>query len=518
MRVFSACLLAALAASASPPQVDRYQLLRRLSLDLRGRVPSVEEYQALDGALDVPASTIEAFLRSDDFRAAMRRYHESLFWPNVQNVRMTDGGMSLVPDFAADVLSMPGRRGLLRGATPSGCGDFEQTNFDPAYPGEFRPDPAFVRSPAPGVRQEGWRWVNPYWNPATRIRACAYDAQESVRAALPNGQMVSCVTRDGDAAPGCGCGKGLRYCYAPGVAATAPVLASMREQLGRSVDEVTVGGRPYTDLILATTAWDDGTIGFWRKNLASHYSLQRVFALPDPGVDLAERDFTDKSFAKVERGGLHAGVLTLPGYLLRFQTNRGRANRFRIDFLCNWFTPPAELEKPAAGVCGDTNSDLTQRCNCRYCHQVLEPMAAHWGMFVMAGVTEMTDRALFPLRNSACTSASSPFCNRFYVSQPDAHNAGALVPYQFADAHPEIVSAIEGGPRLLAQEAVSSGQFAQCAVQKLWFLFLNQEMYEPGALVTPRLAQMASGFANSGYALPWLVEQIVSSPDYRQSR
>ena len=69
MRTLLAALLVALAARAAddcaaPHDVDRWQLLRRLSLDLRGRVPSVEEYQALDQAADLPSGTIEAWLQT----------------------------------------------------------------------------------------------------------------------------------------------------------------------------------------------------------------------------------------------------------------------------------------------------------------------------------------------------------------------------------------------------------------------------------------------------------------------
>ena len=42
----------------------------------------------------------------------------------------------------------------------------------------------------------------------------------------------------------------------------------------------------------------------------------------------------------VEAGPAHAGVLTSPAYLLRFQTHRARANRFHVSFLCQPFVAP----------------------------------------------------------------------------------------------------------------------------------------------------------------------------------
>ena len=69
--------------------------------------------------------------------------------------------------------------------------------------------------------------------------------------------------------------------------------------------------------------------------------------------------FGDDTWAPVDRKGLHAGVLTLPGYLLRFQTDRGRANRMRITMTCEYFVPPAKME-PAPG-CQPDGNDLTKR-------------------------------------------------------------------------------------------------------------------------------------------------------------
>src|SRR3954463_3245729 len=75
--------------------LDKYQYLRRLSLDLRGRVPTVEEYEALDTVGDVPRLLIQTWLATDDFRLAMRRYHEAMLWPNLSNLRINDQGANL---------------------------------------------------------------------------------------------------------------------------------------------------------------------------------------------------------------------------------------------------------------------------------------------------------------------------------------------------------------------------------------------------------------------------------------
>src|SRR3954467_7604193 len=284
-------LLLAFAAGAADvcapgDALDKYQYLRRLSLDLRGRVPTVEEYEALDTVGDVPRLLIQTWLATDDFRLAMRRYHKAMLWPNLSNLRINDQGANLGAAATAagePIYYTPGFRAAIRRGGDVPCGDFEQTHFDPAHPGEPRPAPAFVRTVDVNgvtVRQEGYRTISPYWDPTTKAKACAYDLQETAQALHPNGRTVSCSSREADALPECGCGRGLRYCYGPGPAVIPPVLASFREQLGRHVDDVSVGGRPYTDLVLSTDAWENGPLGFWKKNLSPHYSLPSLFAMP----------------------------------------------------------------------------------------------------------------------------------------------------------------------------------------------------------------------------------------------
>ena len=72
--------------------IDKYQLLRRLSLDLRHRLPSYEAYRQLDGEDTVPDSVVEEYLQSDEFRETIRRYHRKLLWPNISNVQLATVG------------------------------------------------------------------------------------------------------------------------------------------------------------------------------------------------------------------------------------------------------------------------------------------------------------------------------------------------------------------------------------------------------------------------------------------
>jgi hypothetical protein len=531
--LFALCtLLPALAAAQVSPtcdesrDLDKYALLRRLSLDLRGKAPSYEEYLALDTQSSVPSSTITSWLASDDFRVVMRRYHEDLFWPNVTNVALNNVNSQLVQLTGPDAwaISSAGKRRIFRGLSDittvngSQCGDFEQTQFTTG----FVPVASAVRTVVVNgttVKQEGWRMVTPYWS-TTPIKVCAYDAMETTSVTV-SGKVIPCNSVDADARPECGCGPGLAYCYGPTANVRTVIQQAMREQLNLMVDRVSTGGQPYTELITSRSAPTNGPLVFWKKNLAPHLSYSRIVALPDPNEPLTNATWTDTTWRQTDRGSaLHAGVLTTPAYLLRFQTNRGRANRARIDFECESFVPPSQLETAANG-CNESGGDLTQRCTCRYCHRQLEPLAGHFGNFSEAGTTLMTDLTLFPRTKSSCVNNGGTFCSRFYVTDDSADNPGALLPYQYADAqHPDITSALASGPRGRADAIIADGTFARCTVKRAWSYFMKREMRLLGTdpEETAALTSLTTGFTTNNYSLPWLVEQIVSQPAYRRVR
>ena len=515
--------------------LDKYQLLRRLSLDLRGHVPSYEEYEALAEHDTVPEAWVKEWMTSEGFRLVARRYHESLLWPNVSNVRWVGTNARLTAlTFGAQAISSTGKRRTYRGVTDlvttahgAQCGDFEQTNFDPAFPGQFRPHPDHIvyenKGTTTETRQEGWRMVEPYWAPGTQVKVCAYDAQLTPTVVIGSGanaRTVSCGSSDADGRRECGCGPNLQWCHPQSATPVeTPIRDALREQMGRQVDEVTVGGRPYTDLILSTTAWQNGKIAFWKRHLAGHYNLSLTFNVAHPDETIADLPFTDDTWVKVDRGPMHAGVLTLPAYLLRFQTDRGRANRQRIAFECEHFAPPAVL--PTQQGCSTTTDDLMNRCSCQYCHEVLEPLAARFGKFAEAGTTLMTDATRFPPQNTACASNNpSAFCRRFYVTESGAPRRGWLQPLQFADVYPHIQAAYDEGPRGRAQQLIETGAFARCTVKRVFAHFVKRELRVSGesADELELMQSLASGFTQNEYSYPWLVERVVSLPQYRRVR
>lgn len=522
---FAILLAPSMAPSEPPPEcarsqeLDKYQLLRRLSLDLRHRLPSYEEYRALDAEEGVPDTVVDDYLESDEFRVVMRRFHESLLWPNVSTVALNNQNSGLNKnDHDVFRLAAGGRQRAYRGVNPSTCGDFEQTNFD----GQGRPVP---RAPTDDVpyEQEGWVEVAPYWDPANPIRVCAFDAQTATEGPGNGGRTVACNGPDAQQSAECGCGPNLRWCYGPRAQVADVIWSSMREQLLRLVDDVTVGGRPYSELLTARRTHVNGPLLFWWKNLANMVALNRTYnplgdgELPGSG----EPDWTQASWSTIDREGPQAGVLTLPAYALRFQTNRGRANRFRIVFTGQYFVPPSNLDDVD---CDDLAEDLTQRCNCRTCHQVLEPIAAHFGAFAEAGTALITDREKFPLFNESCIGRGDATCNRFWITDPTRHNAGALAPYQFADIdddlHRQILENLESGPPGLVARVLEDGTFASATVRNLFHTLMAREMTldplaDEGEI--DLLAELTDELRESD-DIRALVKRLVTLPQYRRVR
>ncbi len=505
-------------------ELDRYHLLRRLSLDLRHRLPDYEEYLALDGESTVPDSLIEAWMAGDEFRIAMRRFHEHLLWPNVRNVRLADPVFILTkPRGDADgifSIRSAARRSVYRGDGQLTCLDQEQTDFDETG----HPIPIVEEG---NTRREGWVRVRPYWAPETTIRVCAYDAQTTPTAPSRNGEVTSCSEFGAQRNPRCGCGPDLRWCYGPDVART--ITEMMREQLLRLIDAHTVGGKPYSGILTDTTVEMNGTLDFWKKHLAhlvSPFRIYNAWQRGDPELP-EDPDFLDTTWrpAEVDPEMGHAGILTLPAYTLRFQTNRSRANRFRIVFTGQYFVPPAD---PTDTDCDPVADDLTQRCTCRYCHQVLEPLAAAFGKIAEAGSALISDREVFPIYEPACDPLVSTIvpriCERFYVTDPAAYNPGTLLPYQYADVgdaiHQQIADNLEGGPISLARRTIASGQFAAAIVKHLFHTFMGREMIlDPSRPENEidLLRQLTEEFqAHDDFKT--LVKRLVHLPQYRRIR
>jgi len=466
-------------------------------------VPEVEEYESTsdDG---VSGALLDSWLASPQFTERVILHHRSLIWNNVEPVDIVDSDSRLseiddiwyVDDNPSEV-----RRGVRDGH----CGDLPAV-FD-AY-GRPIPIEAFD-----GTMQEGWVWVNPYWEPDVPIQVCAFDA--AVTEFTQSG--TDCKTRDAEFDPECGCGPELRWCRVNGIeqVINQGFGADVDRRVARLLDE----DRSYLDLFQDDTGYINGPIVHFYRHLIGK-SDDVDFA---PGqVDVArlpDLHYTDTdTYVAVDLGDQHAGVLTSPAWLLRFQTNRGRANRFYNSFLCQPFQPPdgglTGLDDPNPSL------DLTKRAGCAYCHALLEPAAAHWGRWPQAGAGHL-DPVGYPPFDADCEACAvfntpcSERCDDYYVTDPinseEFDYLGWLHSYEFLEDR--YIDNVEQGPELLVAQTITDGRLPACVATRTAEWLLGRPMADADQAW---IDELSTHFVGSDYRYRELVKKIVTSDNYRR--
>lgn len=503
------------AESASCPAddglLDGPATLRALSLDLRGVVPTPEDLALLDADGAVPESLIDEWMDTDEFAWRVERFHESLLWPNVTDIRLMSNRQRLIQD--GDVwfryLVAPSYRG-----GPVSCGDFEaSTDADGGF---------VLRETEEGYTQEGWVWVTPYWDPANPVKVCAYEAQEAQ--VSPWG--TACDTYDGRYDPYCGCGPNLAWCDTAelghnGDNPNPPVAVAIAGDLKRRVHRVIDQDLSYLELLTGRTMFVNGPLVHflrYQTQLPAHVRFNEVPIDPAILPDLA---FEDKdTWTEIELGDEQAGVLTSIAYLMKFQTRRSRVNRFYNAFLCQPFQPPdgglEDLDDP------DASLDLTQREGCSYCHALLEPAGAHWGRWgeYGAGYLDPAEHDAYSEDCAWCATTGescSPICESYYVIDPLSSEeepwVGWMKGYEFVEERH--LDNIDEGPVKMVREAVADGRLPACVAKNTATWLLGRELDDNDA---DWLAELSDTFTGSNYDYKALVKAIVTSENYRRAR
>jgi hypothetical protein len=490
------------------PELDLNATLRAISLDVRGRAPSPEEYALLDGQTDIPEALVDEWLASEDFVTRAVRWHRELLWTNISNVSLTSfrGGLGTSPD-GIYFRNLPST--LYRGNPNTPCLN---------QPVQFDANGEIVATVQPdGTRREGYVNVSPYWAPTTTLKVCAFDAQDAL--VSPDG--VQCGTSAGYSDAHCGCGPDLRWCKAGNV--NAQTVSAMALDVEKRVAAMVREDRPYTELFTSRRAFVNGPlVHFYRyqTGIPDNVSVEPVSLNVATLPDLA---FTDKdTWVEIELPVGHAGVLTSPAYLLRFQTNRARANRYFNAFLCQPFQPPA-TGIPVGDPVAMREPDLQKRHGCKYCHAMLEPAASHWGRWPQRGAGFL-DETRFPETREDCAlcarngTTCSAECNAYYFTRASYDSEkpylGLLTAYHFL--RPEHLANVEQGPSYLMRSTIVDNRMPACVsrhmVEKLAGRLLLPEE-EP--LVTET---MAREFVTSNYSFKTLIKSVVMSPVYRRVR
>lgn len=534
--IVAATLLTPAEAECSDPALCRPQqtrltdhgFLRSLSLDIRGTVPTPAEYERMASASDPRAETeamLDEWLTTDEFAQRVVRRHRALLWPNITDQRRLFNFRRRVSNTAVETggeriyhQSTQQTRELYRGIQDGGDG----------YTGSVgcRNEPAVITDGVIEVDadgREGYVMVRPYWDMSTEIRVCAFDAQENRFS--PTGTDCSANGATGDAA--CGCGPNLRWC--PTSTVEVEVLRSFAEEAEQRVAAHVLADEPYHELLTSRRAFFNGPLAHYyryQSGSPNGVTLQPVALDADGLPDLAIDDpggiawSEDEVWSESELPAEHAGLLTHPVFLLRFQTNRARANRVFDAFLCQPFQPP-EGGIPLDDEVAAAQPDVQLRPGCNYCHAVLEPSAAYWGRWTQQGGGFLAPDE-FPEFRQECYDCGrglepcSTVCRNNYVtralSPEEMPNLGRLQAFEFLrDEHR---ANVEAGPAALIRQGLADGRFTSCSVRNTASWLLGRELTDDEEAWARDLTQ---DFLGSDFRYRELVRAIVTSETYRRA-
>lgn len=516
------------------------RLYFKLSVDLRGRVPTVEEYAALDEVDDdgdVPEALLDEMIASEEFAGRMREYHRSIYFPVIggTNGALRDNDMTLKEqtigggEVAWASISTARRKKYRGGDGSHVCQNKPQTEIQPTYkPGDVPTCPPAGSDAAGEFCREGYTTIKPYWDPATSIRVCAFEAQDAKTYNVPSKGDFPCNTDVAQAQITCGCGPSLDYCMKSTSDLDNEIRAAWQEQFLLMVDEVIMGGERYEWLFTTKDVFTNGVLDHYYKHLAEASGTSRVYNAPStsdyPLPD--DPDWLDKSFRREKRTGIHSGILTLPAFTLRYQTNRGRANKVYQALMGKYFIPP----DPKDSMCETEGTDLTKRCVCRKCHETLEPLAAYFGAITEAGSALVNDLPAEHPTVTACKAifppaSSTSWCNRFYIeTKVGDESVWRQRALEFMDTHPEVKEHYDAGPGALFAVAAAKtpegepGLFWQASVRQMFEYLMKREMdLDPSSPENEReiLVDLATMLESTG-DFKALVKQIVTLPAYRR--
>ncbi|HVE85634.1 MAG TPA: DUF1585 domain-containing protein [Myxococcales bacterium] len=372
------------------------------------------------------------------------------------------------------------------------------------------------------IQREGWETVPvPFYEPAgslrTTVQMCAIEAQD--RQVNP-GTLETCETGRFVSDRSCGCGAGARRCEGLGAAVHNARIAAFNMEPELIADSVLRRDEPYFNLLTTQRSFVNGTLSqFYRQNQGT--GVWTVSAPADLSLvpDVPYNQTT--TWVEYARDDWHSGVLTSAEYLYRYATWRSRIAAFYDAMLCTHFAPPPNATLPSPDDTCNRENNLAQRCGCSYCHATIEPLGAHWGRFGERGSTYL-DPALFPrvdVRCRDCAINGDAFCGGTctnYVMQAfdgdGANSLGLLKTYLYRTSLEE--ENIAGGPELLVQRMLATGDLEKCTARRIWKEMLGRPMTQ--AEEDAYLDDMVTAFVSNGWNLKALIEWVVTSDLYRR--
>ena len=189
-------------------------------------------------------------------------------------------------------------------------------------------------------------------------------------------------------------------------------------------------------------------------------------------------------WVRVEDRGAHAsGLLTMPIFLTKFGSRRGRAHVLYSTFLCREFVAGDVKLEPS------TEPNLMKRSGCNTCHVALEPLSAYFsrvksptGRTCRSELSHQDDHQV-PERRSDEDVGHVQKLLRPRVHRQDADLLrGAYASEENANA----------GPAGIAQYLVTSKEFPGCIAQKVSESFLGRPVSTDDMPVSSSSSSMRS--------------------------
>ncbi len=359
----------------------------------------------------------------------------------------------------------------------------------------------------------------PYWMAANAPQQpmCAIEAQ--ARDTNP-WTMESCNTGRFTGDRACGCGVKSNRCESSNTALHTARINAFNDEPTLIADSVLRRDEDYFNILTTRRSFVNGTLSqLYRQNQSPQSWLVTPPTARDAIPDVPLNDTT--TWVEFTRDEYAAGVLTTPSWLYRFPTQRARVNHFYEVFLCKHFAPEAGAVAPAPEDSCNRENNLAKRCGCSYCHATVEPMGAHWGRFGERNATYLNPEQ-FPKLDARCRDCAingdtncNGECGNYVMQAFDGDGANSLgllrtYLYRTPEEEPNIV----GGPRVLVQRFMQTGDLEKCAVRNIWNHLLGRPMttQEEGLY----LGQLASQFANDGHNLKALMRAVVATEAYRR--
>ena len=491
--------------------LNLYELARAMSIDLRGTVLTPEEIASIEESGTIEDSLIDSWMQSSAFEEQVIAHHKFLFWNNVSfQINDTTRILRGYSRLGYQTMYAYYRSGVLRGTYHTQCSDYPADVNALNQPQSWITRDYYGYEAETGWKDEGYVWVAPHWDMDNPIKVCAFDAQLTEISSTG----TDCSTSEAKLDPECGCGENLKWCSI--ASEENKVETSISQALSERVRLILQNEQSYSALLTDSTSIMNGTMIEWYKNRSNFSaSLSSPVPLEDlPNLDPDQED----TWISIPVEEHHPGVLTEPGWLLRHQTNRGRASRFYSAFMCREFQSPAGGIKEL--VEENPTPDLSRKPVCKDCHVLLEPWSAYWGRWSQAGGTYNTEDD-FPTFSDECSSCA-PYCGQGYckinylLNSTHPHQddyIGWYKPYLYLQA--ENVENPTIGPRKWVEEIVADGRFAQCASQKaaIWLMGWSSDEID-----YDWVQQWSADFEASGLDYRTLIRSIVTSPVYARSK